>query len=610
MNIHARHALGLVALATSLVCQQAVAQNAASGLAGAVQKSLSTNPVVTERLNAFKAAVNEIDIAKGGLLPQVNLTADVGRESNKFNNRLEERERFNRSGVGLSLSQVIWDGQSIRSEVERLDHARQSRYFDFVAASEDTALEATKAYVDVLRLRRLVALAEDNYVQHKHAADLLGARAKSGVGRGVDSEQAQARLALAEINLNTELTNLYDVSARYLRVVGETPAASLSNADKLSGAAPTGQEAITRALARSAAITASIENLRAVQAQATNARSGFQPKVEARLRGTQGNNIIGNVGQKQEGVGEIVMNWNLFSGGSDQARVRRAADLINAAADQRDKVCREVRLTAAVASKDIVKSKDELEAMRRNIASIRNARDAYRQQFEIGQRSLLDLLNSENEVYTAERAYANAQHDALVANARVLAAGNSLISTLGLTRADGAEGDSADNLQMSDNASERCPTGDFTVASTSKADLDARAKAMTTAVAAPAPAEVPAPRPAADGSAAQTVEQRLVEWAEAWAAKDFERYIAFYAKDFSPDRSSPEQWRAKRIERLSKPQQISLNIANIKTAVKGKNVVTSFHQKYESELFKDNTAKTLTWRQVDGQWLIVKESNR
>ena len=53
--------------------------------------------------------------------------------------------------------------------------------------------------------------------------------------------------------------------------------------------------------------------------------------------------------QKRDTSAEIVLNWNLYNGGSDQARIRQSADLVNQAADQRDKACRDVRQTAQIA---------------------------------------------------------------------------------------------------------------------------------------------------------------------------------------------------------------------------------------------------------------------
>jgi adhesin transport system outer membrane protein len=130
---------------------------------------------------------------------------------------------------------------------------------------------------------------------------------------------------------------------------------------------------------------------------------------------------------------------------------------------------------AGIAFNDTRKYAEQLEMLDRNAIAIEKARDAYRQQFDIGQRSLLDLLNAENELYTARRAYANAEHDLLIAQARTLAATQRLSTQLGLTRATpGAEAPAG--WSAGDDAAARCPAVAIEALGTqSRSELDARA---------------------------------------------------------------------------------------------------------------------------------------
>ncbi len=616
-KIHFRNALTATTLAVLCLAAEAQTQQApaANSLAAAAQKAIANNPEVTARFNALRASANEVDVARGGYLPQVNLSADAGRAYNRYDTRTPDEGRsFNKSGVALSVNQVLWDGAAVRTEVERLGHARLTRYFEFLSASEDTALEAARAYIDVQRYRRLVSLAEDNYVQHKYVFDQLASKVKAGVGRGVDSEQANARLALADSNLTTEIANLHDVASRYLRVVGESPApqlAALGPGVLDRGVPASNADAVARALAGNTAVSAAIENLRSVESQAAGRKSAFQPKVEARARAAGGNNLDGNLDQSRNAAAEIVLNWNLYNGGSDQARVRQYADLINQAADQRDKACRDVRQTVAIAHNDIRKLQDQLAALDRNVLAIEKARDAYRQQFDIGQRSLLDLLNAENELYTAKRAYANAEGDLQLAYARTQAATNGLVSTLGLSRNDDGTGQLASNWQAADDAAQRCPATTVAVSSATKEELDARARrlvAPATAEAVPTPAVTP--QPVAPAAAVQTVEQRLRDWVATWMAKDVDKYMTFYAKDFAPARMSSAKWITERRRLVGKKGPIEIRVEDVKAQAQGPYVVTSFKQVYVSQDFKDTTLKTLTWRPINGEWVIFKESNR
>ncbi len=606
--------LSLSSLSLAILSVAAHAQSTQpTGLAAAVQQAINNNPDVTARLNALRAAANEVDVARGQYLPSVDLSASVGRDSDRITSRSPASQSLSRNGLALSASQILWDGMATSKEVSRLGHARLTRYFEFLGATEETALEATRAYLDVERYRKLVSLAEDNYVQHKYAFDQLQTKFKAGVGRGVDAEQANARLALAESNLTTEQANLHDVSARYLRIVGDLPPASSAavNPQLSKGILPANIDTINQALAQHPSISAAIENLRAAQAQAQGAESRYQPTVEARVRTGVGKNFDGVQDQKRDSSAEILLNWNLFNGGSDKARVRQYADLINQAADQRDRACRDVRQTVAIAHNDIRKLQDQLVALDRNVLAIEKARDAYRQQFDIGQRSLLDLLNAENELYTAKRSYANAETDLQLAYARTQAAKYSLTSTLGLSREAEGTQELVQDWQAADDAAQRCPVTAIDVKATSLGELDARARklAVPALTAAPVVAAPSAPAPVASPAVA-TVQQRLRDWADAWMAKDVDGYLSFYAKDFAPSRSTSAKWIAERRRLVSKTGTIELTLDDIQTQAQGDAVVTRFQQKYNSSNYKDNSVKVLTWKQIDGKWVIVKESNR
>lgn len=606
------HVLTLAAL--TFTAQAAWAQaGTASGLAAAVQKAIDTNPEVTARLNALRAATNEVDVAQGAYRPSLDLSADIGRDRDKVDQRNPESRSFSRSGLALTANQVLWDGRFTANEVDRLSHTRKARYFEFLATTEDTALEAARAYIDVLRFRKLVSLAEDNYVQHKYVFDQLQTKFKAGVGRGVDTEQANARLALADSNLTTESANLHDVASRYLRIVGEAPAPSLSDLPRFD-ANPSGDQAqvISQALARNASISAAVENLRAVASETRTKDSPFQPRVEARLRSGLGNNFDGLIDRKSATSAQILLNWNLYNGGSDQARARQYADLINQAADLRDKACRDVRQTIGIANNDIVRARTQLAALDRNVLAIEKARDAYRQQFDIGQRTLLDLLNAENELYTARRAHANAEHDLQLAQVRTHAARNTLLSSLGLRPADDQQGELAKDWQAAEDAAQRCPVTAVETQVTSRDELDDRARKLSAqvALATSATASASQAQPVvANANAVQVVTQRLTDWAAAWSAKDIEAYLGFYSQDFS-GQGTRAQWQAQRRRLIGKPGPIAIKIDAIKASPQGSDVITTFEQTYASSHHRDKGIKTLTWRLQDKQWVIIKESNR
>jgi adhesin transport system outer membrane protein len=596
-----------------------------------VQKAIEGNPEVAAKFNAFRASNDEIDVASGNWKPHLDASANAGKRTYENTQSVPRDPRFYEGGVRLELTQLLWDGLATHHEVERLGHAKLERYFDFLDSTEQFAMEAAKAYYDVVRYRKLVALAEDNYIQHKVSFDQVQSRVNAGVGRGVDLEQVVARVALAESNLVTERANLHDVTERYVRIVGSVPPAENVSAVSMARQLPASeQEAMKLAALQSPSVAGAIEGLRAARSAASGRKSAFQPKVEAHVRGAAGHNLDGVLYEKHDATAEIALSWNIFNGGTDSARERQYASLLTQAENLRDKACVDARQTVSIAFNDVKKLNEQLGYLDRNVVSIQKARDAYRQQFDIGQRSLLDLLNSENELYTAKRSYVLAEEDLATAIVRTYAGMGTLVSSLGLKKPDAQDlAPEAGNWGIAGDASSRCPLEAIDIGGASFAQLDMRADKLAAdrapaarrpvaipALAASAPTlravtPLPAPAAAAPAQSATIAVQRLHDWAAAWMSRDVERYLAFYSLDFKPAKGSKAAWIDARHRRVGKPGEITVVLGNVQThALTDTRVETSFDQAYASANFKDTMHKTLVWDRVGNEWKIVGESNR
>src|SRR5471032_2963218 len=442
-----------------------------------VQKAIEGNPEVAAKFNAFRASNDEIDVASGNWKPHLDASANAGRRTYDVTQGAPSNPRFYEGGARLELTQLLWDGLATHNEVERLSHAKLERYFDFLDATEQFGMDAAKAYYDVVRYRKLVALAEDNYIQHKVSFDQVQSRVNAGVGRGVDLEQVVARVALDESNLVTERANLHDVTERYVRIVGSLPPADNVSAVSMSRPLPTTEaSAMEAASLQSPAVAAAIENLRSARSAAAGRKSAFQPRVEAHIRGAGGHNLDGVIAERKDATAEIALTWNIFNGGADSARERQFASLLNQAENERDKACNDTRQTVAIAFNDVKKLNEQLGYLDRNVVSIQKARDAYRQQFDIGQRSLLDLLNSENELYTAKRSYVLAEEDLATAIVRTYAGMGSLVASLGLKKPEAQNlAPEADSWGIDGDASSRCPLDAIDIGGATFKQLDTRA---------------------------------------------------------------------------------------------------------------------------------------
>ncbi|MBK8973705.1 MAG: TolC family outer membrane protein [Hahellaceae bacterium] len=407
----------------------------AATLSEEVETAINRNPEVQASWHAFTSAREEQRVARGGYYPRLDLSAGVGYEYQRSPNSADLD--FGRQGASVSLTQMIYDGWQTPSEVGRLHYGMLSRYHALLDTTDDISLEASKAYLDVLRYRALVALAESNYQQHQKIFAQISERVGSGFGRGADLDQAKGRLALAESNVRTEILNLHGVESRYLRLIGHLP--SDSNTQPvldLSFIPATLEETLASAFQSHNGFNAAIETVRSAEADSEGKDAPFKPRLDLRARQDLTENQDGVNGLHQDTVVELVMSYNLYNGGSDSARARQYRERKALAEDQRNIACQNLRQDTTIAYQDVRLLGDQLNSLKAHEEAIGRVRTAAMQQFDIGQRTLLDLLDTENEYFEAQRAHLSSQYDHRLAHLRVARYLGNLPRILGVARSD------------------------------------------------------------------------------------------------------------------------------------------------------------------------------
>jgi adhesin transport system outer membrane protein len=386
-------------------------------------------------LQAYYASQHEVREAYGGYLPSIDVDASVGQGNRQYDNRSD----YSRNYAEISLTQMLFDGFRVRSNLAHAEHSSRSLYYEALGEAETKALESSEAYLDVLRYRDLVGLAQQNLSHHLRVQQQVQERADSGVGNRADLRQIEGRVSLARSNLMTEVANLQTVTARFQRLVGRAPGDDMEPVSLSEGAVPDSLETVLNTgYANNPGLYAAFENIRSAEASLDTAKSNRYPTLELGL--SQGiyknNNSFDNRTDPDsygsETIIELRMRYNLFNGGSDRAAERAAYSRINQAQSLRDKACVDLRQTATIAYTDILNIESRKESLAAHRDASASVLEAYRQQFDIGRRTLLDVLDSENEAYQAQRAYVASEYDQQVAELRTLQSMGVLLSTLTL----------------------------------------------------------------------------------------------------------------------------------------------------------------------------------
>ena len=578
----------------------------AATLRDITERALAHNPEIQARMHSFLSGREDEDAGRSAWRPRIDLNAYAGRDYR--DTPTAPSTSFNHPEISLQLRQLLFDAGAASSEIRRLGHTKTLRYFELLQTSDEVALETARANLDLQRYRQLARLAQENWAIHKETYDQLAEKVKAGVGRKVDLEQAAGRLALAQSNWLTETSNLHDVGARFERIVG-SPAPLLDETPLVSDKLPNEKDVVLTSIRNNPIFLAAVSNLRAARAQTDVRRAANAPTIEFQASAAAARNRDGISGSYRDATARIVMIYTLYNGGGDSARIRSAQENYYAAKEQRERACRDVRQVVSIAWNDVRKLREQLRFLEQHALSTEKARDAYRQQFDIGQRSLLDVLDTENELFQARRALAGAQYDLKYAEFRVLGASHQLLTILDLSApikdftADDA-GEPAEDAALTCSTEMTVYEGlDYAGALAARPKKAEPAPEPKTLVASTEPALAKPLDPVIAGQCDATIK----DWASAWSAGDLALYHKFYSADFKPESMSTADWKALRAKRLKKAS-ISVQISDIKILeTEQGRCSASFFQRYRSNDYNDDGAKLMELRKEGQNWRILRE---
>jgi outer membrane protein, adhesin transport system len=370
----------------------------------AIKQAVRNHPGVGEAAANRRATDAEMRQTQSTLLPQVRLEARTGYS--RFNQRDQiavpsnNGDRLATTNQSVIVRQLLFDGFTSINEIWR-QHAR----VDAAAArvherTELIALDAISAYIEVSRFTRIITVAQQNVAKHREIFANVQARFRGGRAGEGDLEQAQERVASAEAAYHLYRRNLDEARAAYRSAVGIEPF-NLRFPSRLSQLPRSRDDALAVALTDNPTI-------KAAKSDADAARYGFRstdgtlsPTVSLEGRAQKDYNASSTLpGHTTNQSGLMVFSWDVGRGGQDSWRRVEMSERYIEATQRHARLQREAfaSVDRAWAARTI--ATDQVTALERQVASDLKVISAYTKEYELGQRSLIDLLNAHNQYFT------------------------------------------------------------------------------------------------------------------------------------------------------------------------------------------------------------------
>jgi adhesin transport system outer membrane protein len=427
--------VGVLLPVAIVICagERTVIAGGAFSIFDAISEAVRSNPGVGEAAANRRATETNLRQSQSTLLPQVHFDGSVGPE--RFNEQdvtppPQGNNQWLHGATGtLVLRQKLFDGLSSINEIWRQAARVDASAYRVHERTELTALDAAEAYIEVVRFTHLVSIARDNLAAHQKLLANVEARFKGGRSGEGDLDQARERVAAAQAQVADFQLSLDGARATYRRVVGLEPY-NLRSPGRLNGMPASKDDSLAVALKFNPTIRAAGADMDAAKYAFHGTAGNFLPQVSLEARASKGKNVNDVFGRQSDEQAKVVVSWDLFTSGLNSWKRAEAAERYTEATMAHARLQRAAleSLDKAWGARTITSTR--VAALIRQVEYDRKAIAAYTKEYELGQRSLIDLLNSENQLYVALVALESTRSVAVFADYQLLAAMGQLLSYL------------------------------------------------------------------------------------------------------------------------------------------------------------------------------------
>jgi outer membrane protein, adhesin transport system len=408
----------------------------AQSLTNVIREAVGASPELGSIRANRRAIDQELEAAKGLNRPSVDLSATGGARIGDIPDSRagQENRRVGRDRVsgGVTVTQNLFDGFEGQSERRRQGERVNSARGRVADTANSIALRTAQAYLELQRSGTVVEVARRNVAGHNEILTRVKARSDGGGGSPVDVNVATARLEASKAFLAEAQARQRDADTLYRAVVGRAPGKLQPVSAPVKALPRTVDIAVREATEIAPSVVAALADTRAAEASIDTAKSRFYPRLDAQVGVDASYGLFNRDRSRYDASALLVLRQNLYRGGIDQARVAEARERSYEARDAAQNAKRVVEREVRFAWSAIQTAQTRRAALGKQLEQNRLAFAGYVQQYELGQRTLIDILDIQNEMFITQTNMITEEFSGRYSVFRVLAGIGRLLPALGI----------------------------------------------------------------------------------------------------------------------------------------------------------------------------------
>jgi len=389
------------------------------------------HPQIRAAAKTLEAQRKGIGIANAGFFPTISTTTETGHELvDSPGTRNESDGQAGKASSRTSYSQNITVSQNLFDGFQTTSAARTARLNKEIARIEventrqSTAFDGVTGYVNVLRQKRLIELARENEATIQRQLNLEDERVQRGSGVAVDVLQAKSRLQIAKERRVTFEGAMIDAISRYAGIFGHAPIvdAMLDPVPPIDLIPSTLEHAIEIGLNENPLLESAGTTVEIARERQRSITSQYYPSLDMEGQANYEKHAGTVIGTRRDFTVVMRASWDLFSGLSTPSSLSQAKFQYRASQDEQDRIRRRVIEQTKLSWQALITAKERLDLLENavNIASeVFASRKILR---EAGKENVINVLDAENEVNSAQINFTSASYDERIAVYQLLLA--------------------------------------------------------------------------------------------------------------------------------------------------------------------------------------------
>ncbi|MCW8896127.1 TolC family outer membrane protein [Sulfurimonas sp.] len=401
----------------------------AQDLKTTVNEVLSTNPIILERLKNYNATKEDITTAKAGYYPKLDLSIGVGREDGET----AAGQDFDYSVYQNSLTYThnIFKGFETTYRVKQQESRTASAAYSYIEKVNDTSFEMVNTYLQVMKNKELLNIERENIEINAEILAKVQKLYDSGLTTLSEVNKIESSLSLAKSNYIVQENTMLDVKYNMQRVLGRYIDPDEMSRPVLNVALPASlEEATLFAMQNNPSLLVGKHNVKLAQATYQEKKSPFYPSVDIEVSQNMNKNLSGIPGEYDNLRAMAYLRYNFFNGFADKATLQKSVSTIHQEVQTKNQLRREVIEGLSLSWAANEKLSKQLEHLKDYKNFSIKTLTLYSKEYDLGRRSLLDLLSAQNDFIAAKAQIINTEYSMLFAKYRILDAMGTLVSTI------------------------------------------------------------------------------------------------------------------------------------------------------------------------------------